>query len=197
MSSNRVFFTKIEDHNIFHDNLAGNDYRSRRYQVLYQRSFHAVLIMSVLRKKTEFYKGASYCEVVVIAARGLWEGASPAGRFSHYGTLPSHQIFSSPPESLSSPYCYLKWDTKWINSQGDVKKTFCLLGVFLWEFAIQKLLIPSLQQISRGMSPIYWTNLAGPGKSLGWVSGFGLGFGSNVFKAIKWVTMALKTIFMT
>ena len=112
MSSNRVFFTKIEDHNIFHDNLAGNDYRSRRYQVLYQRSFHAVLIMSVLRKKTEFYKGASYCEVAVIAARGLWEGASPAGRFSHYGTLPSHQIFSSPPESLSSPYCYLKWDTK-------------------------------------------------------------------------------------
>ena len=32
-------------------------YRSRPYQVHYQRSIHAVLIMSVLQRKTEFYKG--------------------------------------------------------------------------------------------------------------------------------------------
>ena len=65
--------------------------------------------MSVLRKKTEFYKVESDREVIVIAAGGLGEGASPAGRFSHSGSLPSHQIFSYPHESFSPPYCYLKW----------------------------------------------------------------------------------------
>ena len=67
-------------------------YRSRLYQVLYYRSIHAVLIMSVLRKKTEFYKGESDREVIVIAAGGLREGAPPADRFSHYGgsSLPSN-----------------------------------------------------------------------------------------------------------
>ena len=67
-------------------------HRSRPYQVLYQRSIHAVLIMSVLRKKTEFYKGESDREVIVIAAGGLREGAPPADRFSHYGgsSLPSN-----------------------------------------------------------------------------------------------------------
>ena len=50
-------------------------YRSRRYQVLHQRSIHAVLIMSVLQKMTEFYKGESDHEVIVIAA----------GSLSHYG----------------------------------------------------------------------------------------------------------------
>ena len=64
--------------------------------------------------------------------------------------LPSHQNFPPLHESLSSPYCYLKWGTKWINSQGDVKKIFCLGRVYLWEFAIQKLLIPSLQQNFKG-----------------------------------------------
>ena len=72
-------------------------YRSRRYQVLYQGSIHAVLIMSVLWKKTEFYKGESDREVIVIAAGGLGEGAPPAGRFSHYGghSFPSN-FFLSP-----------------------------------------------------------------------------------------------------
>ena len=87
-------------------------YRSRRCQVLYQRSIDAVLIMSILRKKTEFYKGESDREVIVIATGVLGENAPPADRFSHYGALSSHQIFSSAPESLSFPYCYLKWDTK-------------------------------------------------------------------------------------
>ena len=50
-------------------------YRSRLYQVLYYRSIHAVLIMSVLRKKTEFYKGGSDREVIIIAAKGLEESA--------------------------------------------------------------------------------------------------------------------------
>ena len=68
-------------------------YRSRRYQVLYQRSIPAVLIMSVLRKETEFYKGESDCEVIVIAAGGLGEGAPPAGRFSHYGDHSFPSIF--------------------------------------------------------------------------------------------------------
>ena len=50
-------------------------YRSRRHQVLYQASIHAVLIMSVLWKKTECYKGESNREVIVIAPGGLREGA--------------------------------------------------------------------------------------------------------------------------
>ena len=85
-------------------------YRSRLYQVLYYRSIHAVLIMSVLRKKTEFYKGESDREVIAIAAGGFGEVVLPAGRLSYYGTLPSQQIPST--ESLGSPYCYLKRDTK-------------------------------------------------------------------------------------
>ena len=68
--------------------------------------------MSVLWKKTEFYKWESDREVIVIADGDLKEGAPPAGRFFHYEALPCHQIFPSAPESLSSPYCYLKWDTK-------------------------------------------------------------------------------------
>ena len=67
-------------------------YRSR----CYQRSIHAVLTMSVLRKKREFYKGESYHEVIVIAAGVLGEGAPPAGRFSHYEghSFPSNFFFS-------------------------------------------------------------------------------------------------------
>ena len=88
---------------------------SRPCQVLYQGSIRAVLIMSVLRKKTEFYKRESDREVFVIAAKGLGEGAErllqEAG-FPIMEALPSHQIFFSPHESLSSPSCYLKWDTK-------------------------------------------------------------------------------------
>ena len=57
--------------------------QKQAYQVLYQVSIHAVLIMSVLWKKTEFYKGESDREVIVIAAGGLGEGAPPAGRVSH------------------------------------------------------------------------------------------------------------------
>ena len=81
-------------------------YRSRRYQVLYQGSIHAVLIMSTLRKKTEFYKGESDRKVLVIAAKGLGEGAGrllqQAG-FPIMGVISSHQIFSSPHKSLSPP----------------------------------------------------------------------------------------------
>ena len=71
-------------------------YRSRCYQVLYQRSINAVLIMSVLRKKTEFYKGESDREVILIAAGGLGEGTPPTGRFSYYGghSFPSNFFLS-------------------------------------------------------------------------------------------------------
>ena len=71
--------------------------------------------MSILWKKTEFRKGESDREVIVIVAGGLREGAESllqqAG-FPIMGALPSHQVFSPPHESLSFPYCYLKWDTK-------------------------------------------------------------------------------------
>ena len=60
-------------------------YRSRCYQVLYQGSIHAVLIMSVLWNKTEFYKGESNCEVIVIAAGGLGEDAEECpSNFFHF-----------------------------------------------------------------------------------------------------------------
>ena len=121
--------------------------------------------MSILQKKTEFNKGKSDREVIVIAAGGLGDGAPPAGRFSHYGALPSQQFFSSDPESLSFPYCYLKWDTKWINSQRNVKKIFCLWRVFLWEYAIQKLLIPSLQFLGECHQPTEQTLMENPGGS--------------------------------
>ena len=60
--------------------------------------------MSVLRKKTEFYKGGSDREVIVIAAKGLGEGAErllQQTNFPIMGALHSHQIFSSSHESLS------------------------------------------------------------------------------------------------
>ena len=89
--------------------------QKQAYQVLYQVSIHAVLIMSVLWKKTEFYKGESDREVIVSAAEDLRESAESiiqqAG-FPIMGALPSHQIFSPPYESFSSPYCYPKWSTK-------------------------------------------------------------------------------------
>ena len=61
--------------------------QKQAYQVLYQVSIHAVLIMSVLWKKTEFYKGESDLEVIVIAAGGLGKGAAPAGRFPIMGSF--------------------------------------------------------------------------------------------------------------
>ena len=70
--------------------------------------------MPVLWKKTEFYKGESDRAAIVIAAGGLRESAESLlqqGGFTIMGALPSYQIFSSPHESLSSPYCYLKWGT--------------------------------------------------------------------------------------
>ena len=86
--------------------------------------------MSVLWKKTEFYKGESDREVIVVAARGLGEDATSllqqAG-FPIMGVLPSHQIFSPPHKSLSSPYCYLKWDIDKFDPQNEL----ILKGEFL------------------------------------------------------------------
>ena len=60
-------------------------YRSRYYQVLYQGSIHAVLIMSVLWKKIEFYKEESNREVIIIAAGGLGEDAEEcSSNFFHF-----------------------------------------------------------------------------------------------------------------
>ena len=71
--------------------------------------------MFVLWKKTEFYNGESDREVIVIVTGGIREGAESllqrAG-FPIMGALASHQIFSPPLESFSSPYCCPKWDTK-------------------------------------------------------------------------------------
>ena len=88
--------------------------------------------MSVLRKKTEFYKGESDREVIVIAAGGLGEGAPPAGRFSHYGYLPSHQIFSYPHEILSFPYCYLKLTQNELIPKATLRK-FSACGEYFYE----------------------------------------------------------------
>ena len=114
-------------------------------------------------------------EVIVIAAGEGAESLLQQAGFPIMEALPSHQFFSLPHESLSSHYSYLKRDTKWINSQRDVQKIFCLWSVFLWEFAIQKLLISSLQQNFQGnvtnlLNKSKWKTLAGPRKSLGLVS---------------------------
>ena len=62
--------------------------------------------MSVLWKKTEFYKGESDREVIVIAAGGLGEGAASlpyqAG-FPIMWALPSHQISPLPMKVLVPP----------------------------------------------------------------------------------------------
>ena len=62
--------------------------------------------MSVSRKNTEFYKGESDREVIVIAAKGLGEGAErliqQAG-FPIMGALPSHQVFPFPMKVLVPP----------------------------------------------------------------------------------------------
>ena len=66
--------------------------------------------MSVLWKKTKFYKGESDREVIVIAAGSLGKGAASLPQqagFPIMETLPSHQFFPPPHESLSFPYCYL------------------------------------------------------------------------------------------
>ena len=71
-------------------------YRSKHYQVLHQRSLHAALIMSILWKETEFYKGESDREVIVIAARGLRKGVESLLQqtgFPIMGALFSHQTF--------------------------------------------------------------------------------------------------------
>ena len=68
--------------------------------------------MSVLWRKTEFYKGESDRKVIIIAAGSLGEGAASLPQQAGspiMGVLPSYQIFSPTLKSLSSPYCYLKW----------------------------------------------------------------------------------------
>ena len=59
--------------------------------------------MSVLQKKGEFYKGESDREVIVIAAGVLGRVLLQQAGFPIMRALPSHQIFSPPHESLSSP----------------------------------------------------------------------------------------------
>ena len=75
-------------------------------QVLYQESIHAVLIMSVLRKMTEFYKGESDREVIVIAAGGLGEGAASLHQqagFPIMGPFPPTKFFPLPMKVLVPP----------------------------------------------------------------------------------------------
>ena len=159
--------------------------------------------MSVLWKKTEFYNGESDREVIVIATGGIREGAESllqrAG-FPIMGALASHQIFSPPLESFSSPYCCPKWDTKWINSQGDI---FYLWRVFFLRICNSKTFnpLPSTEFLGECHQPTEQTLMENPGGSrkepwLGFrrQNPFFLLF--NVLKVIKWVTMALKTIFM-
>ena len=59
--------------------------------------------MSTLRKKTEFYKGESDREVLVIAAKGLGEGAGrllqQAG-FPIMGSFPPIKFFPLPIKAL-------------------------------------------------------------------------------------------------
>ena len=60
--------------------------QKQRYQVLYQRSIHVVLIMSVLRKKAEFYEGE-------IAAGRLGKGAFSRQVFPLWESFPHIKVF--------------------------------------------------------------------------------------------------------
>ena len=59
--------------------------------------------MSILRKKTEFYKGESDREVIVIAAVSLGEGAPPAGRLSIMRPFLPINFFPLPLKVLAPP----------------------------------------------------------------------------------------------
>ena len=62
--------------------------------------------MSVLWKKTEFYKEEADREVIVVAAGGLGEGSASLHQqagFPIMGALPSHQIFPLPMKVLVPP----------------------------------------------------------------------------------------------
>ena len=106
-----------------------------RYQVLYQGSIHAVLIMSVLRKRTEFYKAESDREVLIIAAKGLGKGAGrllQQADFPIMGVLSSHQIFSCPHKSLSPPIVTQNGTQNELILKGTLRK-FSACGASLYE----------------------------------------------------------------
>ena len=59
--------------------------------------------MIILRKKTGFYKGESDREVIVIAAKGLGEGAEDSSRrqvFPLWGPFPPIKFFPLPMKVL-------------------------------------------------------------------------------------------------
>ena len=140
--------------------------------------------------------------------------------FSIMGVLFSHQIFSLLDESLSSLYCYLKWDIDFKKSLWNLNKTMNLFSrkpkkisacrtcfyknlQFLTTKAHhrQRTFSPPLPSLEflKGCPPLNWPK---PNGKLWWVKrrvlvGFQepkpktfLAF--NVYKVIKWVTMALK-----
>ena len=175
-------------------------YWSSYYQVLYQISIHAVLIMSVLRKKGEFYKGESDREVIVIAAGVLGRVLLQQAGFPIMRALPSHQIFSPPHESLSSPI------VTWNGTQNDLilKGTFFLpVARIFMRICNSKIFnpLPSTEFLGECHQPTEKTLMENPGGSrkepcLSFRRQNTVFLLFNVFKAIKWVTMALKTIFM-
>ena len=148
--------------------------------------------------ETEFYKGESDHELIVLATGGLLEGdvslPQQAG-FPIMRALPSDQIFSCPHESLSSPYCYLKWDID-VNKKslkfdplnelilkGSLKNFLPVARIFM-RICNSKSFSPTefLGECHQSTDQTLMETLAGPGKSLRGVSE---GKTQNVFGFLK------------
>ena len=115
--------------------------------------------MSVLWKKTEFYKGESDCEGIIIAAGGLREDADnlqQAG-FPIMGALHSHQIFLLLMKVLVLPI--ITWN--WTQNESILKRTLrkcSACGHFYENLQFKNFWSPLFKRIYRGMSPTYWAN---------------------------------------
>ena len=91
--------------------------------------------MSVSWKKTEFYKGESDPEVIVIAAGGLNECAESLLRqagFPMMGALPSHQIFPLPMKVLVLPIVTWNGTQNELILKGTLRK-FSTCGAYFYE----------------------------------------------------------------
>ena len=132
---------------------------------------------------------------------GSWGGCSSNRQiFPLWGLFLPFKFFPLP-MSLSSPYCYLKWDTKWINSQETLKKFSARIFMRICNSKTFNPL-PSTEFLAECHQPTEQTLMENSGGSrIEHLVGFQEAKPNSflffsVFKAMKWVTITLKTIFI-